>query len=228
MSDFDIKAVVKTGLRSAAVSVPVFAPWVQAWNEHEAVELQRRLDRYWNAFVLEAKASSKRLEEVELKLDDIQRIFALTERTIGYARSEPDQSRQERFATTAVNAIKALNSVSYDTKVSVIDTLNTLTETDLNILRLFNTGRTLRVEGMPGGSGFGEKSLSSLSDLIASLAKLEARGLISQTSPKSTIDVNSSVGDSSHWTNQWRNRDYEILPFGLTFLSLTERSTYLA
>lgn len=45
MAQFDIVAVAKTILRSVGTTFPVFGPYVNVWNEHEAVETTRSYDQ---------------------------------------------------------------------------------------------------------------------------------------------------------------------------------------
>ena len=215
MDGFDTKAVVKAGLRSALTSVPALAPWIQLWNEHESEELKRRVDRFWQAFVLEAKHSASRFEKIERTIEYVRDSVAIVERAVDHARRDPSEPKQSAYAKVAAAAIVIGPAMRYDEKVSCIDLVDALTETDISVLRLFAGGKTRKV-----GEISGYETTEAIGHLVASLSKLTARGLIGETSSKRGITVDSWAGDADYWPNQWRRRYFELLPFGRMFLDL--------
>lgn len=223
--EFNIKDVIKAGLRSSAASIPALASFLQLWNEHEAVELKRRLDKFWNAFIYESKYVQNKIQEImdqvslhEDKISYLSESIALIERAVLYARQEPSGFKQDLYAVAVVNSISSGTEVSYDEKLSILDAINMLTETDLNVLKRFSGKRSIMVDDMPEADGDDD----TMSNLVLSLSKLISRGLISETSRSKSINSITFYGDSERWDNKWRIKQYGILPFGEKLLKLIQ------
>lgn len=221
---FNISDVTKAGLRSAAVSVPALGSLVQLWNEHEAIELKRRLDQFWNAFALEAQYNEKMIQEiadqVKSNTEDVnylKELIAIVERSVQYAKLEPSDDKQKLFAVIAINSIAFGPARSFDENISIIDAINMLTITDIEVLKRFQGRKSIKVDDMREAS-----EEESLSILIASLSKLESRGLISETARSGNINAITFYGDSEKWDNKWRIRIYGILPFGTRLLEMSQ------
>jgi hypothetical protein len=219
MSEFDIVAVTKTIVRSVATAFPPLAPWVNAWNEHEGVETQRRLDLFRDAFIFEAKQNADRFEKLDQSVELARAAVQVLERAVEAARREPSEVKLQAIARVTANAVAAGDAIPQDDKLTLLEAMDTLTKTDLDVLGAFATGGTVRVEKMVA-STFGREALTALGRLVASLGKLESRGLIAETSHKGAFNVTSSVGDPEHWRNRWLNKDFEILPLGKMLVEL--------
>lgn len=216
MANFDVKAVTKTGLRiGLPAAVPVLGPLMALWNEHESEELSRRVERFWQAFIYEAQFNDTRFQKIEKNLQNAQEMIAILQRAEHHAEFDPSETKQQAYAVAAANAIAAGSDVPRDTKLSIIDTLNELTETDLKVLQHFTGPRPQKVGELPGAANSNE-----LGTLVVSLSKLESRGLIGQTESRRAINMDSWAGDVKRWDNQWRARYYELLPFGKQFVEM--------
>lgn len=207
LSTFDVVAVSKTILRSVLTTFPAFAPYVNAWNEHESEEMNRRLNLFRDAFAFEASRNEGKFARAAERVEEISERMQLFERAVEAARREPSQVKLEAIARFAANGMVADPSVTRDDKLALLETLDTLTETDLGTLGRFASGSTLRVKDIL----YPTWDDASLGRLVASLRKLDARGLISETNHKGGMDVTSSVGDPGHWTNVWSNKDFSTL-----------------
>lgn len=224
MATFDIVAVAKTIIRSVATTWPAFTPYVNAWNEHEAEETNRRLNLFRDAFIFEAQQNARRFEQAENDVNSMRQQMQVFERAVEAARREPSETKLRALARAAANAMAAGETIPQDDKLTLLEALDTLTETDLTTLGKFSGGRTLRVEKMVGAA-FGQQAQGELGRLVASLRKLEARGLLSETSHKGSLNVTGSVGDPDHWMNRWQNKDFEMLPLGQTLTTLLKQQT---
>ena len=118
------------------------------------------------------------------------------------------------------NSIIEANSVDFDDKVSIFETLDSLTEQDMKVFSVFATGNTVRVDQFYKNIGIrGSSEDEVLSKTVVSLSKLQARGVIGETTP-ATWDSIGGTGDPSAWFNAWRAKSFIILPFGKLFLKL--------
>ena len=123
------------------------------------------------------------------------------------------------LAVGFANILVAGTTQPYDTKISLLDTLDSLTEADLRVLANFAREGRIRIDKLIPTSqeyrdenGLGETA----SDLIVSLCKLESRGLIGETTPVN-LNINAP-GEVTHWVNRWRRRAFQLIPFGRTLL----------
>lgn len=218
--DLNLKEVGKACIRSVGASVPALSAWVQLWNEHEAVELSRRLERFWSAFKHEAECNRGRFNELEKDLRYIQESMTVLHRAVAHASREPDERKQEFYAVATIRSWASGPDVPRDRKLSIIDTIDSLTVTDIDVLLRFRKQSKLKVGEMLSvkvGREPGFTDRERLGYLVATLAKLESRGLIAVSS-SSHITIDSYYGDQSQWDNEWRRRYYQLLPFGEDFL----------
>ena len=73
------------------------------------------------------------------------------------------------------------------------------------------------MDGLIDRGVMGDRSEENTSRLIVSLSKLEARGIIGETSDKSGVFAH--WGDADHWVNRWRKKVFQLLPFGAKFIN---------
>ena len=213
--EFDTRAVIKSSVKGFLASCPGLASWVQVWDEHESEEMKRRIDRFWEAFKFEVERNDSRFKELRDKISTIMDSLDVLESAVHVARHETSDKKVQALVHITVNAI--LSELPRDHKLNLIESIESLNEGDLNILSLFDNGRTWKVENLPGAM-----DRSKMGDLIASISKLESRGLIGQTSSKSSVTSDSWWGDANDWYNQWKRRYYEALPFGNILLRLAK------
>lgn len=217
-----IEGVIKTGLRSIAASFPLAASLAQAWNEYENRIQLARIEEFFRLFKQSIMGMEERIRKVEDYILRSGEFPPLLERTIQRIKGEQSDRKRKCYVRLLAESIAVGNSVSYDHKYSFIETLDTLTEEDLNVLMRFRDGRTLRgtdlidMENQPTS----EKLASSI---IMSLSKLQARGLISETDSQgySGETAIGGWGTEGHWINRWRSMYLDLLPYGQTFIDMT-------
>lgn len=215
------EAMIKGSLRSIAASVPVAASLSQAWNEFEAREKDRRIESFFVEINSVVEKCNERLRAVEEFIKTSQEFPALLEKTVEKVQSEPSADKRRIHAVTLVNCIGTGTTRSYGDKLTVIETLDFLTDEDIHVLNRFRDSTKIQVAQMVGsfGTWTEEDAAAPLAPIIVSLSKLESRGLISESS--ALHKPFASSGDSNHWVNRWRRKTYELIPFGQYFLEMT-------
>jgi len=213
------KALINGGLRSIAASFPVFENIAQAWSEYESYQRDQRVEEFFHNMKEQLACVEEKLETAQSHHGDTCTLSALVERTIEKIQKEPSLSKRRIFAIALLRGLTSENCQSFDDKLTVIETLDDVTESDLKNLALFSDGRRIQVDELVPSSQVyrDEASLGeTISTLVVSLCKLESRGLIGETTP-----INRAFnypGDANHWANRWRRKTFEILPFGSALL----------
>jgi hypothetical protein len=198
---------------------------VQAWSEHTNRLFQRRVEEFFT----EVKV---RLESVEaLQIADFKRLLsveaqaALLEETIAAASREPSAEKRETFANFYVAAISGRLGNHPDPVRSLLQTLEALTLSDVNYLKIFGrhgtaSGDTLSGTARPMFLGAPVRSEKEWEELLApiqlSVTKLETRGLIFSAARKSAF---MHEGDGSAWFNRFREKAWRISQPGRQLLS---------
>jgi hypothetical protein len=219
----DIYSIIGVSLRSIASSIPVAASIANAWSEVEGKIRDRRINEYFDTLRLKLNQLEKEIEKVQNLLEP-EEVAELIEKTISKILITTSEYKRTLFANIFVNSLIQWKNISHDTKISIIESLDLLTNQDLQILRHFKSGHIIRTDRLlnafPELSGTKEERLSLL---IVSLTKLESRGIVGETNMPSS-DVYAGAGLPDRWTNRWLNKYYEILPFGDNFKNITEIS----
>ena len=228
MNKDDIGQIVKSGIRSIAASVPIAASFSQAWTEYETVAQSKRIDQFFADFQQQIEHSAERIKKVEEHIAKSGEIPALIERTVEKVRRESVDAKRKSFAIAITNIACAGPQLPYDDKVNLIETLDELTIEDIRILSVFAQHNALPGEfffGAGGWSQIGKPPPVSISDsrMVVSLSKLLARGLIGESSD--TGDMRTWSGDATHWINQWRLENLELLPMGKIFSDILKENT---
>ena len=221
MKSDDIYSIISVSLRSIASSFPVAASIANAWNEVEGKIREKRINEYFEILRLKFSQVEKEIEKVQNVLEQ-EEVAELIEKTISKILTTPSKYKRTLFANTFINSLIEWEKLSHDTKISIIESLDVLTNQDLQVLRHFKSGQIIRIDRLLNvlTELYGTKE-ERLSLLIVSLTKLESRGIIGQTAT-SAGDVYGGAGLPDEWTNRWQNRYYEILPFGINFKKITE------
>src|SRR5262249_17959846 len=109
--------------------------------------------------------------------------------------------------------------ISFDEKLTVIDTLDVLTETDIEVLGHFVHGNPLLVSQLLPSGAPSNQSAEFLGRLIPSISKLESRGLLTESST-ANVKYDIEEGFSGYWVNRWKRKMFQITPFGKIFVEL--------
>jgi hypothetical protein len=209
--------IVKASIRTLATLVPGAGVFVQAWSEYDSFKSKERIEKLLRDFTENICDRMAHVVEERVKSD----FPTLLEKIVEKVRSEPSESKRTDYAKLLANSFMANKAVSLDEKLNAIDSLDVLTEADLQVLRHFSAGHKIRVDHFVPTSQFYQfppELEENVGRLVVSLQKLESRGLIAPTTP-----INEGFdweGEKTDWVNVWREKTYVLLPFGRKFCSL--------
>jgi hypothetical protein len=219
-NEFDLVDVGKSLVKIIGAEFPGLKTWVSVWDKHDAIELRRRVERFWQAFVLEAEYRDAAFKALRGDLTSVQKDLDLLARIVSNVRADFSANKQQLYGKVAVNALlMPETTLTHDEKLSAIDALDRLTDADMSVLHNFKGGKTWQIKDLLPSTLREEEDLSTL---IVSIRKLEARGLISRTSGKGSITSSAVMGSEDHWANQWKYSYYELLPFGEKVIQLID------
>ncbi len=211
--------IVKRGLRTVIAAVPTVGGFfAQAWSEYEGYVQSKRLDEFFDELAKQCKQLQERIQKMEEYIKGSSEIPTLMERIIYNVERETSQGKRRMYAEALAKSAAVGPEISFDQKLTSIDTLDVLTETDIKVLGYFAPGYRIQVSQMLPSAGPWNQLAEPLGKLVVSISKLESRGLLSQTS--SANIVFGFEGDADHWVNRWRRKTFEITPFGKTFVEL--------
>jgi|GEM_PF-6307828 len=213
----DTKALIKAGLRSVAASFPIASSIAQAWNEYEAHAQSKRIEEFFEKFRSELEKVEERIRDVSDYIRNSEETASLIEQTIEKIRRESSESKRLSFANLLANVLASGPAIHFDDKLTFIETLDTLREPDVCILSTFRLGKTPEVRELENSTVLSSLPASKrLGKLVASLAKLHSRGLISETitDPEHKAWLSGATG----WQEVWREKRFELLPYGSLFL----------
>ena len=220
----EIEKFIGIALRSISASVPIAASWAQVWNEYNSTQQNRKLELFFQE--LEDLAKNQSIEIRNAMTATFNDEFPhLIEKTAEHVKKSLDEKKIHDNAVILVNALKAGSSMTVDRKLYAIETLNILTSDDIEVLRKIPEQSPIKVESILGIENSRHANIeAALGDLVVSLAKLESRGLIAESSSLSYMSVSTSIGDPGHWRNRTLSKHYVLLPFGMSFLGLISES----
>lgn len=222
---FELSDIAKASLKSVAATVPGFAAWLQLWNEHESVELTRRVEGFWLAFANEANRLDSEFASIDASVQDLAEKVAIIERAADYAKRDPRSDRGDIYARIAVNSIVLSNSVDFDDVLDALATTDTLSRFDLQVLsKLYSPRKKTRDDPFYRPKSikitFDNPDEEMLSKLIASVSKLCARGLAGEVGGFQNTFQKYGLGGNS-WTRRWLNTSFQTLPAGDLLVKLT-------
>lgn len=203
-------AIIKGGLRSIATSIPVLASLGQAWNEYETNRTTKRIEELLENLRKELEGLKETFGKHEVNLQGFPELLEITVEKI---RKEFMESKRAKYARLLARLTIAGNDRPYDEKVALIESIDILSELDLDVLQLFKGKSEWAVKALDW------KRLDLSGDdnqktwqLACSLSRLESRGLIV------TLFTHTGVVNVTDNFNQaaarWRERKYRVLPLG--------------
>lgn len=211
---------IKSGLRSLAASFPVAASFGQAWSEYEGRRTAERIAELFDDVQKELAAQRGRLEAQEVSLEPVKDFPELLEITVEKVRREYTRAKREAYARLLTRLAVGDNERNHDEKVAVLESLDSLTEFDLNVLRLFHGQMEARIDGLDWRSILepGRQS-DQLAELPSNLARLEARGLIMRSSVPIGV-VKYKRDNLTPEASQVLDLGYRVLTLGKTVTEL--------
>ncbi len=215
----DIESLIKSGIRSIAAFAPPTACISQAWNEYESKKQSQRIEELFDLLKTEIKRVEERIQSVQDHIIKSGEIPTIIENTVDKIRREASKEKRGRYARLVANLIASGSNLLYDEKLSYIETLDFLTDQDLHILAHFAPDQHILVDHFIKNRILKDTTQEGIGRLVSSLAKLESRGLIGETSPVEGASL-AYFGDDNSWDNRWRKKHFELLPQGRKFCQM--------
>jgi hypothetical protein len=215
IADTTTSALIKGGLRSIAASVPIVASFGQAWSEYESQTKSLRVDEFFRTFRELVARMQAELTEVKHHIETSGEFPALLEKTVEHVQRELSARKRRLYAQALLNNVVAGPARPYEEKLNIIDALDALTERDLQLLHNFASGADIQINDFVFSTQFFRDERdweAQLGPVVASLSKLVARGLVSETAPANRAFDYS--GSADHWINRWRRKTFVLIPFG--------------
>jgi hypothetical protein len=208
------RAMIEGAARSIAASIPGVASLGQAWSEHETHRMGERIDELGRNVADELRVINERFDIQE---DLIAKCFdqfpSLLEITIEKVRREFSDEKRKRYAHLLARLIVDGNVRTYDEKIILIESLETLTELDINVLKLLEGHSGVAVKemnrellGLPGDD------TKQLLELACCLSRLESRGLILKSFTQTGLTI--TPHGMEQWVAKWSDTEYQVLPLG--------------
>ena len=144
----------------------------------------------------------------------------LLERTIEKVIRQTSDIKIEAYARLFSRYLSSNGGIRFENQVSVIEALDSLTDQDLSVLFYFRTGTVHRIDSIEQElrNSIEGRDLVVLGAVGQSVSKLEARGILAETSMEGTSNIFVGSGPMDAWYNRWRQKRYELIPFGREFL----------
>ena len=131
-------------------------------------------------------------------------------------RKESSGRKRSVFARLLANLVTTTETLHHDDKLTFIDALDTLTDQDLQVLKVFAHNRQVRVKEIVKKDLMNEISYDDrLAKLAVSLSKLESRGLIVQTVGPGDQSVMGMIYDELGWKEKFELKYFELFPHGV-------------
>ena len=216
MASDQTKAIIKASVRTLAQLVPIAGGAVaQAWSEFEGIQVNTRLG------ALEAQATT-----IKDQIEHMPDFSRLLEDTVEAVRRESDDRKQQVYPVFFLNLILQSPTLPPDERSFLLETLDTLTENDLEVLRKFQEHGWSRGDILTSTSGgdwapvgvrspVNAKYENLLEPAMISTAKLEARGIILPIPNEHAFISSGTRGD---WYDIYRQRAWKLMPMGRKLL----------
>lgn len=231
----ETKTLIGTSFRTLLVGMPSipagpnpFAMVAQAWSEYEGHKFKKRVEEFITT--IHARLTSiESLQENHLeRVLSLENQVALLEETVAAASREPAAGKRQAFADFYVATITGKLSSEPDLVRSLLQTLESLTPSDIELLKCFKNGSGTRTGDQLsgtviidqweriGGDPQAEVAWSmNLDPIIQKITKLETRGLIIETRRPTAF---AHSGDAGAWYNIFRRKAWRITDSGRQLL----------
>jgi hypothetical protein len=222
MKDSTLNDLIDGGLRTLVQFVPVVGgPYAQAWSEYEAHRQKERIEEFFRSFGNRMKSLEAQVSDLGEHVKQLTDAPELLEEIVENVRGETQDPKRQFYVNMLVSFVREPTATSRDERRSIIQDLDILTLQDLDYLQKFQNG-VLRGDWVTA-TGFAEFEDASqrgmveakyeklLGPAIHSLAKLQARGLITRTAVNAMFGWS---GDANAWYNRFRNEAWRMMPIG--------------
>lgn len=228
MASEQTKTIIAASLRTLAQLVPIAGgAAAQAWSEFDSIQRNARIEEFFaqvNARLHALETDSTTIKGRIERMPDFPRLL---EDTVDAVRRESDDRKRQVYPTFFLNLILQSPILPPDERSFLLETLDTLTEHDLVILRKFeqsgwNRGdiltNTSEGDWAPMGiqNPLNDKYEKLLAPVMISTAKLEARGIILPVPNRHGF---SFAGTGGEWYDIYRQRSWKLMPVGRDLLN---------
>jgi hypothetical protein len=221
------KAIIKASVRTLAQLVPVAGGAVaQAWSEFEGIQHNNRIEAFFTQVNTRLGALEAQAATIKDRIEHMPDFPRLLEDTVEAVCRESDDRKREVYPVFFVNLILQSPTLPPDERSFLLETLDTLTEHDLEVLRKFQQSGWSRGDIITNTSGgefapvgvrspFNAKYESLLEPAMISTAKLEARGIILPVPNRQGFAFSGTGGE---WYDIYRQRAWKLMPIGQKLL----------
>jgi len=209
--------IVKRGVRSLAASFPGAASLAQGYAETESLIFEKQVHELFTNLEAELRALDERIAHLEDRLEQSSgEFYALLWITMEKLRRALSQEKRRLFARLLASSLALGQDLGAEEKISLIHELDTLTVEDIRVLGSFASGTGTRISDIPWSTlGFQGATAEQFGFFVASLAKLEARGLIAGTAVVGGVALYEGKDRiPKNWDSGWKNRTMWLLPQG--------------
>ena len=222
-----MKSWIVGGTRTLTNLIPIAGGAIaQAWSEYETHKQNERVEEYFQALAQRLKDLGDRVDTLQRHIAQMPDAAELLERTVEAAVREVSSSKRSVYPIVYMNFLLAQDQTTPDERTSILDHIEHLTATDLNVLSKFGQQRALGGEVLtnsvdPGWGAVGgpkepdDKWLQQHGDLVHSVTKLTSRGVITETYLNRGM---ATSGESASSFNRFRRKAWCITPIGRKLL----------
>lgn len=231
----ETKSIIGASMRTLLVGMPSvpagpnpFAMVAQAWSEYETIKSKKRIEEFITNIYARLTSAESLQEGHTQRILDLEDQVALLEEAASAASREPQESKRRAFADFYVAATTGELGHNPDQVRSLLQTLESLTQSDMELLSCFNNSSgictgdeisgTVMVDRWEkvGGDPEADTTWSvTLDPIIQKATKLETRGLIIKTR---RLTAFSHSGDAGSWYNIFRKTAWRITDSGCQLL----------
>ena len=198
-----IEAVFKAGIRSLAQVTPFTAVIGQAWSEWETITRFNRIEEMFAALKTEFGRLENEMNQNAAKIRESPELPILFESTGRAAMLEPSDTKREYLARLLAQLVAAADKFGPEEKLNLIDTLQSLGESDLQLLAKFSEDAP-RIDD--------EDDPNLIGEIWVSLSKLVSRGLAYL--PPTGVYGLGPLDKAPRKQIVWRDRYYRLMPHG--------------
>lgn len=175
--------IIAGGLRSIAASFPVYASLGQVWSEYETHRTLGRIQELLDKLKAELGTQAGRLSDHLDVPEQCEDFPELLEIAIDKVRKEFVPSKRATYARVLANFVAGGNALEHDDRVALLESLDFLSETDLECLLLFKGKEEAQIGDLQWREmGLKGDASNQIWELSCHLAKLESKGLILRVS----------------------------------------------
>jgi hypothetical protein len=216
------KAIITGSVRSLMQLVPIAGgPLAQAWSEYESHSQNKRIEEFFDRLTTQLRALESSHKNLESLIRSMPDVAELLEKSVAAAQRESSADKRQYYSSIYRNFLAAPHATTPDERIDIINHVEQLTETDIELLlKFFNTKHGIMRGDMitdtinVGCSTIGQQDpdgdwLQKYGNIVHSIAKLESRGLLYTAFFNGYF---APMGDGRSSFNNFRKKAWQITP----------------